>query len=374
MFVRDIMSKNIISIEPDEHISQALSKMEKHKIHQLPVMSKGSFYGMLELKKIVSRDLENTAKAANFATNVPSIDADASIESAAQLLLTSAARALPVTKAGQIVGVISETDTMKVAKQFVKGLNQKVTDIMTQAECIGKTENYGRIKRLLFGKNISRVPIVDGDRVLGVVSTFEMIRILKGKETMEVRGGTQEKGTKEKLRLEETPVASFMRTATVMDGSKTVSDAIDLLCVNEEVIVKSDGTIGMITPKDILELFATGSKKQVYAQITGMHDESIEFKVKMDQAVTEFISKIGKISRNIEYLVVHVERMHKQGSKQKYSIRARFKSEFGFFVAHSWGWKPLDVIQEVFRNLEREVISRHGKLDTRARERRRKQR
>lgn len=376
MLVKDIMTHNVVSVGPDETIGHALGRMKKYKVHQLPVMAGGSLYGMLELKKIVSHDIDiATAKVSGLATNVPQIDANASVESAVELLLGSGMRALLVTEAGKVAGVISETDLMKVARQFVKGLNQLAREIITPAEHAGKGDNYGRVKRLLFEKNISRVPVIESGKVLGIVSTFELIRILEGKETMEARGGQlQEMGTKEKLRLEETLVTAVMRPAVVVSGNKSISDVIELLKSNEEVIVETDGSFGIITPKDVLELFAAVPKKQLYVQITGMHDESIEFKVKMDQALNEFVHKMGKMVDNIEYLVVHVEKMHKQGPKEKYSIRARFKAPFGFFVAHSWGWKPLDVIQDVFGTLEREVVKKHEKIKDAARMKRQKNR
>lgn len=365
MLVKDVMTKNVISIGPDEHLSKALSKMQKYRINQLPVMSNGALYGMLELKKIVSRDLDiTTTKASSLATSVPRIDANASVESAVELLLSSGLHAIPVTEAGSVVGIVSETDLMSVAKQFVKGLNQYAREIVTPAEYVTKNDNYGKLRRLMFEKNISRVPIVDGNRILGVVSTMEMIKILKGKERMDARGGLlQEQGATEKLRLDVTEVSAVMRPAVVIAGEKMISEVIDLLRENEEVIVQTDEMFGVITPKDILELFASVSKKQLYVQITGMHDESVEFQVKMDQALSEFVKKMGRITENIEYLVVHVEKMHKQGARQKYSIRTRFKAPIGFFVAHSWGWRPLDVIQDVFKNLEREVVRKHEKSE-----------
>jgi CBS domain-containing protein len=376
MQVKDVMTKNVVSISPDSHLSQALGLMKKHNIHQLAVMSNDALYGMLELKKIVSRDFDiTTAKVASLAANVPSIDANASLESAVELLLRSGVRALPVTDAGRVAGIISETDIMKIAKQFVKGLNQTAKEIVTPAECLAKGDNYGRLKRLMSEKNISRFPVVEGNNVVGVVSTMELIKILEGKGTMEARGGKlQEAGTKEKLRLDETQLGAIMRTAAAVSGDSMISDVISLLKSNEEVIVQTEGGFGIITPKDILELFAAVPKKQLYVQITGMHEESIEFQVKMDQALSEFVHKISRMVTEIEYLVVHVEKMHKQGTKQKYSIRARFKAPIGFFVVHSWGWKPLDVIQEVFRNLEQEVVKKHEKITDVARMRRQKTR
>ncbi|KHO47563.1 MAG: CBS protein [archaeon GW2011_AR5] len=370
MNVRELMTKNIISVRPDEHVSQALGKMERHKIHQLPVMSGENLYGIIELRKIVTQRIDaSSAKVENFATNVPNIDVNANVESAAQLLLTSAMRAVPVTDAGKIVGIISETDIMKVAKQFIRGLDNSASQIAGAAECIDKRGNFGQVKKLFIEKNVSRVPITDGEKIEGVIGTLEMIKILTGRGTMEVRGGTQEKAAREKVGLEETPVTALMRPALVAGTNKKIGDIIDLLKTNEEVIVQ-DGGVKIITHKDILELFVQAPQKGVYVQITGMQDESIEFKARMDIAVTDFVKKMAKITPRIEYLAVHVDKMHKQGPKAKYSIRARFKSSTGFFISHSWGWKPIDVLQEVFSDMEKEVVHKSSKVKTDTKRRR----
>jgi len=370
MNVRELMTKNVISVGPDEHVSQALGKMERHKIHQLPVMSGENLYGIIELRKIVVQRIDaSSAKVENFASNVPHIDANASVESAAQLLLTSAARALPVTDAGSVVGIISETDIMKVAKQFVRGLDNPASQIASAAECVDKSGNYGQIKKLFIEKNVSRVPVVDGGKIEGIVGTLELVRILKGKDTMEVRGSTREKASREKVGLEQTPVTALLRSAVVAGPNKNIGDVIDLLKTNEEVVI-SDDSVKIITHKDILELFVKAPQKGVYVQITGMQDESIEFKAKMDMAVTDFVKKMAKITPRIEYLAVHVDKMHKQGPKAKYSMRARFKSSAGFFISHSWGWKPIDVLQEVFSDMEKEVIHKSSKIKTDTKRRR----
>ena len=297
MQVKDVMTRNVIAISPEDHVNKALSIMKKNRINQLPVTSKDSLYGMLELKKIVSRDIDiKTTKAASIATSVPHIDANASIESAVELLLGSGLRALPVTEVGKIVGIISETDLMKVAKQYVKGLNQMAKDITTPADCLAKSSNYGQLKKLVFEKNISRMPVLENNMIVGIVSTLDMIRVLESRDQMSGRGGLlQEGGAKEKVRLVETEVGALMRPATVVKGETMIGDVIEMLKDNEEVVVQTEDSVGIITPRDVIELFAAVPKKQLYVQITGMHDESIEFRVKMDQALNEFVQKISRM-------------------------------------------------------------------------------
>ena len=68
MQVKEIMSKNPITAKPDEHVSQSLSKIEKHRIHQLLVMSDERLLGMIELKKVVTKNIDiSSSKVENFA-------------------------------------------------------------------------------------------------------------------------------------------------------------------------------------------------------------------------------------------------------------------------------------------------------------------
>jgi len=376
MQVRDVMVKNVISVAPDDTVSTALAKMRKNNINQLLVVQNNVLYGMLELKKIVTRDIDPaTTKVASISFNTPTVDVNTDIENAAELLLRSGQRALPVMDGTKLAGIISETDLMKVARSLIKDLNVKVSEIASPADYVEKGSYVGKVKRIMLNKNISRVPVVENNKVVGIVEMLDLIRLFEGKERMPGRGGlTYERGTKEKLQIEKTPVEVMMRSPNVLDSDKTLADVIDLLKENEEIVLEQQGKISVLTHKDILELFAASPKKQLYVQITGMQDESIEFKVRMDKAVNKFVKKMGKIMDRIEFLVVHVEKMRKQGPKEKYSVRVRFKTSFGLFVAHSWGWRPQNVIDDVFKNLEREVLRKYGKIEDMKRIRRRKER
>lgn len=376
MQVKDIMVKNVVSVGPDDAVSQALAKMKRYKINQLLVANNNELYGMIELRRVATKDVNPAEiKVSNIATNVAVIDANASIESLVEMLLKSGLRALPVTEGGQLKGIVSETDIMNVAEHFVKGLNMKVSEIITPAIYVGKNDNIGTVKMLMLNNNISRVPVVEGDNIVGIIDALDMIRVLEGKEQMSARGGRlKEQGAKEKINVERTHAEAIMRSPTVIKGDQSISNVIGLLKKNEEVIVQHGETVGVITPKDILELFVASPKKQVFVQITGMQNESIEFKATMDKTVNEFVNKMGKMIENIEFLFLHVNKMEKGGKRDLYSIRARFKVPFGLFVAHASGWKPNDVIQDVMKKLEREVLKKHSKMEDIKRSRKQKYR
>lgn len=53
MSVRDLMTANIITIEPEENIEEAASIMSKHKIKKLPVVSGDRLVGIITATDIV---------------------------------------------------------------------------------------------------------------------------------------------------------------------------------------------------------------------------------------------------------------------------------------------------------------------------------
>jgi CBS domain-containing protein len=362
MKVKDIMNKNIISVGHEETVSTALNKMKAGGVHQLVVMDKKTFSGMLELKSLITKEMDpTTTKISGFVKKVPSIDPEDDAMKSVELLLGSGVRALPVISKGQLVGVVSETDIVKVENLDIdKSLTLK--QIMTPCVYVDKDEKASKIKNLMFETNVSRIPVLDGDNVIGIVGTLNLIKVLEAKSATGQRmGHTGEKMTMEKLRTSDISAESIMSKPIVLPGEKKLADALPLLEKYEELVVKN-GEVGIITPKDVLELLVKTKKKGVYVQITGMQDESSEFQAVMDKTVQDFVQKYGKMSDKMEYLAIHVERMQKQGPQQKYSVRVRMKVPFGLFVAHAWGWQSMTVVQEAFSKMEKEFMRKYEQI------------
>ena len=372
MKAKELMSRNVMSVAADEALSKALSRMKSGRVHQLVVTEGGKLAGMLELKAVISKDIDlASAKAGGLARSVPYASPEDDESALAEKLLGSGMRALPVVSGGEVVGIISETDIMKTAAKFI-GKGVKLCNIMTPCVYVSKGEKAAKVRSLMLDTNVSRVPVMEGDDVAGVVGTLDLIKVMEARAGQESRGGrTTERGATEKSSAWNISAESVMSRAAVLPGDATIADVIPLLRKNEEVVVKN-GEIGIIIPKDVMELLVKSKKEGTYVQITGMQDEDIAFKAKMDSAVQEFVQKYTRMTDNIEYLYAHVEKHHKQGKKQKYSIRLRFKVPFGFFVSHSWGWRPIDVIQDAFKNLEREIMKKYGKLQEHEKEKKSK--
>ncbi len=277
--------------------------------------------------------------------------------------MTNGVRALPVMEGGKIVGILSETDVLKsLANSLDTGA--EIGGIKSKFVYAKRDDNIGKIKHLMLNENVSRIPIVEDGSVIGVVSTLDMIKALEAKTGFESRAKTRDPGFKEKKRVEELKAEIVMSNAVTVKKSSKIKRVIELLQNNEQVILE-DGEIGVITPKDVMELFLSKPSKQAYVQVTGMQEEDAAFRDEMDFITTKFVQKMAKSFRDIQGLFVHVEKHGKHGAKPKYSIRTRFITEHGIFVSSSTGWGPLETVQDAFRKLEKEIRRIEGKRNSR---------
>jgi CBS domain-containing protein/ribosome-associated translation inhibitor RaiA len=358
MKVKEIMNRNVISVDQEETVSKALGKMSNHRVHQLVVFDKNRYVGMLELKSIVTKNIDPSyAKTRNYVKKVPELSPEDDMTNAVEILVQSGLRALPVVDKGNVVGVLAETDAMKFAKDRISN-DLTVKQVMSQCVYVDRETKTSKVQNLMFETNVSRIPVLDGDMVVGVVGTLDLIKVLNAKTEPAPR---DEKSAKEKQRTTDIPAEAIMSAPTVVSLETKLAEAIPYLQANEELIVKN-GDIGIITPKDVLTVITRKEQKGIPVQLIGLGNEGIEFRAKMDLLLQKTTDKFSKMFDGIEYIIVHTENMQKQGPKKKYSVRVRIKTPFGHFVSHAWGWKPVDVLQDAFDNIERELMKKYEKL------------
>ncbi len=352
--VKDIMSSNVISVSSDDTLSSALSKMKKYRLNQMPVID-DELKGMLLLKKIVTTNIDPfTANAGSFAVPATMIDANLSAEEAAKLLLGSSFRALPVTEKGVIAGIISETDLIRNAK-----ISDDISTLAVECEYAGKDDDIGKIKKIMAYKNVSRVPVVDNGKIIGVVSTLNLIDVMMGEKHFRSMGKSMSSGTKEPIPADKIKVESVMSAPVVIEKSCPSGKIIKLLSENEEVFIQ-DSVPYIITPKDMLEAMAKSKENGIYVQITNLHNEDSLTQARIDSATTRFVKKIGSMM-DIQTLIVHIERHEKQGKNIRYDIRARLLTPYGLKVSNAQAWDAVSAVNDALHNLEIEILKKYGK-------------
>jgi len=130
MLVTNWMSKNIITVDENDSMQDAMKLLKEHDIRMLPVVKKGKLVGIVtdrDLKRASASDattleihellyLLTRIKVKNLMTReVITVPPDFTVEETAEILQKNKISGAPVVDAdGQIVGTITQTDLFRV--------------------------------------------------------------------------------------------------------------------------------------------------------------------------------------------------------------------------------------------------------------------
>ena len=129
MNVRDVMRRDVITIDPDASILGAMRKMVNERITSLIVEkpTDKSVYGIITRKDIVNKviaynkDLKNTKVSEVMSEPILTISPDLSIETAARLMAKTDIRRFPVMEGNKLIGLISNSDILKAINKKLEG-------------------------------------------------------------------------------------------------------------------------------------------------------------------------------------------------------------------------------------------------------------
>jgi len=119
--VKEIMVEKVISIRTDATIKEAVKLMNQYEIGCLIVAKKGEAVGIITerdvLKRVVSKSKDPEVTKVSEIMSKPLIvgGPDMYVEDAARLMFKKNIKKLPITKKGQLVGIVTLSDIARVA-------------------------------------------------------------------------------------------------------------------------------------------------------------------------------------------------------------------------------------------------------------------
>lgn len=164
MFVRDIMTTNVITVSSNTSVTDAGEIMRVHKIGRLPIVDKGKLIGIVTKDKLLrvppSRAtslsiheltylLSKTTVKEVMITNVVTASPDMTVEHAVALAQGSRVGSLPVLEDDRVVGIVTTNDFFYKILNPLLGIGEpgirikvhgcaEAKDIQRVAEVIGK--------------------------------------------------------------------------------------------------------------------------------------------------------------------------------------------------------------------------------------------
>ena len=113
--VRDVMTPGPIGVDYDQSVGEAARAMRDWGVGAILVVSNGSLYGLVTDRDLVVRAVAEERGADEpvgplSSANLIGVDADADVREAMRLMRRHAVRRLPVLEDGQVAGIVSLGD------------------------------------------------------------------------------------------------------------------------------------------------------------------------------------------------------------------------------------------------------------------------
>lgn len=372
--VEEIVSKRYIKASGSDPLSKLMGVMNSREIYEIPVVEKEILKGVVSYDTLFKRrTLPPTTKAEHVMVVPARLKPSDSVLHAAELILSSGMRSLPVSSNKRIVGMVNRRKIITLA--FTRTALSKLTlsDIMSrEPHCVKEKDTLIKARDLMRGLEERTVPVVDGrGKLSGVIGLKDMIRYFAPQSKDSVRTQGRRKGEKSPVEIE---VKSVMTSPPIhLSPEHTTGDAIKLMNkhkITSVVITEKEKPIGIVTFQDLMEHIATLKQKDTaYVQITGLEEDPEVYDVMYD-IIHKYLRKINNFARP-QALTIHTVINHPEGAAADYTLRLRLTTETKVHYMTNEGWDLYRALDEGMEHLER-TLRREKEIRTEMKKKRSK--
>ena len=122
--ISDLMTANPARLDPEARIEDAWKIMHTHRVRHVPVCKGEKLVGLVTQKDLLVNAQNTTLLTLPVAEimvfNVSTITTNTTPEAAAQVMLNDKISCLPVVEDDKLVGIITESDFLKLLIQLLK--------------------------------------------------------------------------------------------------------------------------------------------------------------------------------------------------------------------------------------------------------------
>ncbi len=174
-------------VSPGDTLEQVAKRMRDYETDSVAVVDPGhQIIGGVLLSDlfpvIISRHELHGNVASHMTTDVIIASPTDTIQKIYTMIMDSGFSAFPVVKKKRIIGLISRRDlirTRRVQSVIAGHAHTTIEEIMSKnVITIGPDEPIASAAELLVKYDVSRLPVTDGDRIVGIVDRHDVLRSL----------------------------------------------------------------------------------------------------------------------------------------------------------------------------------------------------
>ncbi len=355
----NVVSYDYGIVGSNETLEKIVSKDEPYV-----VVDDGEYKGIITKRMIFRSKLDpNKTKVKAVMKKFPLLTPDDNLFRVMEKFISTPAKVLAYYEDG-IKGVVLEDDLLKEINRVYNTSELKVKDVMTtDLITIQEDETIGKAIYLLRENNISRLPVMKEDKMVGIVTNHDIITITVYPYK---RMKYNPKSKAEKIHTLDQSVRSIMtREVYSLSSNDSVKDAIDMI-INQKITgipVVDNGVLkGILTKTDIINYIYLMLKPKERKDIQiKLPDDLEEYREEVYEIIDDFVSDFEKI-QPIRMVFAHFK---KQKAKFRglplIHVRLRILTDRDFVVASGETWGVEYALANALEKAERIILRNKSK-------------
>lgn len=242
--LQDVMVRNVLTISPEATVVDAARRMaEKNVSCILAADPDGKIKGIVSerdlLKKVVSKKHAASLKISEIMTS-PIISAapDLSIFEASRLMESKTIKRLPILQGDQLLGIVTQTDLTQVLASY--GMWRSVGDIMMcHVACIPQGTSVAAGAVTMSERNVSCMIIMEGENASGIITERDLFKKIVAQEKDPAQIPVEEIMTG--------PVITIPPTCSIYNATRIINEKR----IRHLLVMEDHKFLGIITQTDI---------------------------------------------------------------------------------------------------------------------------
>jgi len=360
--IRDLVRTDIDIFTPGDRVSRVLGELKESDHYEAVVVSDGKV-GLVTVRDLLDVVQPHQTEIGGHPKDrwsvYRAVSPSQTVLEVSEPMIKNRVRALPVVEDGEAVGFICQVEIME-ALGGVKELSDIPAKDLMRAPVVamGAGEGVASARRAMLDGGFSHVPVVDGGRLVGLVTAKDIVHTF----ITPIGSATTGERIGQKVARFSGTLGEIMDahpyTAEPETNAREVAGRMRELGKSACLVAGDDGRLfGIITPRELMApMLRFLGEEELPVYIVGLSGEEYFF----DRAVAE--EKIRRVVRrgveihpHMAEVSVKVERSSPGGERKRYEVSAEVYnySRGERFAVKEEGYDLLRVFDELCDALDR---------------------
>jgi CBS domain-containing protein len=349
--VGDLVSKPVM-VEPEDPVSEVIGRLVSNQINEVFVQNESKI-GILTLRSILRAGEIANRRASTLAVTPPIVRSNDAISKAAKIMSNMRVRSLPVFDSnGKLEGSTTSTALLEqVAKQ--ETLGETISDIMTpRPVTLDFSDSLDKATSLMVERDFDHLPVTRNGQLSGLVTSLDIVTVMGPTEKVGRVSKLSEPSSKGSIQiggiLKSQPV-----TCDPLDDSLSVLRTIlgqNRTCT---VVMAKGKVEGIATLRDYVKLLAVepdSTGPPIY--LIGLPEQDFESS-QAEEKFRRSVQALANVYPGMEEARAIVKTKSPDKNRRRFEVQVMIRIPGEQFDFTEEGWSIAEVFEKVGEKIKR---------------------